>query len=149
MQNKATLLRSDQSGYTVRVQFIPLSPAEHERCSKLLKQFQVQQVMATTEGPLSADLYFMDCTPEEQQAQMQREVVPVIRFMTPLEMKTALEAQGFDVIEKNHVPVAVASVPVVVDPASQLGPGDPAAEPVLTDEQKAALNKPDPTDKPA
>lgn len=149
MQNKATLLRSDQSGYTVRVQFIPLSPAEHERCSKLLKQFQVQQVMATTEGPLSADLYFMDCTPEEQQAQMQREVVPVIRFMTVLEMKTALEASGFDVIEKSPAPSAptpaqgLAPVQLpVVEPA-------PAAEPVLTDEQKAALNKPDPTDKPA
>ncbi len=60
MQNSAEWVSTTPEGYRVRVRFLPMNAAETERMRRLLKNFTVQTVMATTEGPLSVDLFFTD-----------------------------------------------------------------------------------------
>jgi hypothetical protein len=96
MQNNAVWLETKPNGVKVRVKFLPMNEAEANRIQRLLKNFRVVPVMATTEGPLSVDLFFTD---------------------------------------------------EVAAPQPAVGKPIPAAP--LTAAQKAALSKPDPTDKPA
>ncbi len=149
MQNKATWMESTPEGFKVRVQFQPATPAEAEKTSRLLKNFQVIPVLVTYEGPLTVELFFTSKVDEP--APVVEPPAPVVELPAPpteQEMIDALKARGYEV-GKPAPAITLANVPAPEPPAAVLGDHDHVAPTELTDEQKAALDKPDPTDKPA
>lgn len=157
MQNKATWLRSTPDGYAVRVQFMPMNSAESDRCSRLLKNLKVDVVMVTTEGPMTVDLFFTDnpevvkneplVTNDPALSIWAGREVPPAPPAAPGVSQTSPAATSMDhmkLVDKQLIDEHKADMA-----ANAAAAGADQGQQELTDEQQAALNKPDPTDKPA
>lgn len=154
MQNNALWIETTPEGFRVRVKFLPMNSVEHKKASALLKNFQVEIKMVTTEGPLSVDLYFSPRVVDESQ--------PVHPQYTTEWLIAAVESLGYSVTKPRMVnlPSAQDLDTTVAEQELNDGQDHGHAEPgeqdklieeslKLTDEQLEALTKPNPTDKPA
>lgn len=173
MQNKATWLESMPDGFKVRVQFMPINAAEHDRCSRMLKNLSVTPVMVTTEGPMTVDLIFTDNPPVQavpveisvdpsKGIQAGRPEPPIPAAAPGLPPVSEALAGGTGKPELKPMPalkqISVAAPQLSNAEYNQLLEKDAALKAEhkddveankLTDEQKEVWNKPDPTDKPA
>lgn len=132
MQNSAKWIKTEADGYIVRVQFLPINPAEHAKMQAILQNPDIQFVMATTNGPLSVDLKISlrKSVGEKIEEALSPDPPPVV---VPVEPVVANPPFG-------PPPVVVAPVPAVTTSTGTTQ---------LTEEQLEALTKPNPTDKPA
>jgi hypothetical protein len=91
MQNKATWLATVPEGFKVRVQFIPINPAEQKRAQAMLLDLLAKKLTgpitvlgATTQGPLSVDLLFTSAVAQPVPVPEQPKVAaPVMKPSVP------------------------------------------------------------------